>query len=307
MTIRTIPAAAGAFVALLLLIAGCSNPTPSSESASAAPLPPSNSSPNTGPTSAPTAPVEAGKVAEHVHNLAIDGQSVLLGTHEGLFRQEPSQPVLRISEQPFDVMGLARSGQAWLASGHPGAGMDGPADLGLLESTDGGATWQPRSLYGEVDFHRLTVSGRTVMGLSAHDGALLRSSDNGFTWTEFGRPPLFDLALNPQDPQVVVGTTTDGPMVSQDGGRTFEPISGAPLLALLAWTDTALYAVDPGGQVLISNDNGATWTPRGRVTGEPVALAAGGDGLAVLAEGTVFFSTDGGTTFYPRITGLAGH
>ncbi|MDP1876362.1 MAG: hypothetical protein Q8M17_02220 [Actinomycetota bacterium] len=49
-----------------------------------------------------------------------------------------------MSQDAFDVMGLVRAGERWLASGHPGEGMDAPGDLGLIESTDGGRTFEPR-------------------------------------------------------------------------------------------------------------------------------------------------------------------
>ena len=35
------------------------------------------------------------------------------------------------------LMGFAPAADRWLASGHPGPGMDAPADLGLLASADG--------------------------------------------------------------------------------------------------------------------------------------------------------------------------
>ena len=251
--------------------------------------------------------MDAAGVAGHVHNLVIDGESIYLGTHEGLFRHSPGQPVDRISVEAFDVMGLAKAADAWLASGHPETGTEGPSDLGLLASTDGGVTWTPRSLFGEVDFHRLAVSSGTVMGVSSHDGKLLRSSDEGFTWTSLGAPPLWDLALDPRDPSFVVGTTPDDPLLSSDGGTSFAPIPDAPPVALVSWVGSGLYAVDPAGKLWVSRDSGATWTLRGTVPGIPMALAVNGVNVAVLAEGTVFFSTDSGGTFAPRITGLAVH
>jgi photosystem II stability/assembly factor-like uncharacterized protein len=264
-----------------------------------------------GPDSASTAAepaeaVDAAGIAEHIHNLAVVDGVLYLGTHEGLFRQLPGQTLEQVSSERFDVMGLTRGGAEWLASGHPGAGMDAPPNLGLMSSPDG-VNWEPRSLYGQVDFHRLAASGQTIVGLSAHDGAFLRSDDAGKTWQDLGTPPLFDLAVSPTDATTVVGTTGDGPVASTDGGSTFTPIDGAPLLAFLAWSDNALYAVDPTGQVHTSTDGGRTWTARGSVPGQPAALAAEGDDVALLVDGAVQYSTDGGRTFTPRLTGLGGH
>ena len=114
------------------------------------------------------------------------------------------------------------------ASGHPGEGQDLPADLGLQQSTDDGVTWTSVSLEGQVDFHRLGVSGRVLLGLSASDGRLLRSTDAGTTWTDLGTPPLYDLAVNPTDAEMVVGTTEQGPVASDDGGKSFTPTGGTP-------------------------------------------------------------------------------
>ncbi len=261
---------------------------------------------SSGPSGSSADPVEAGGIAEHVHNLVMKGEDLFLGTHEGLFKQSPGQQLEQISEQPFDVMGLTRSGELRLASGHPGEGMDAPGDLGLLTSSDGVA-WQPRALSGQVDFHRLAASGDVVLGLSAQDGTLLRSSDGGTTWSELGRPPLFDIAVSGSDPSVVVATTPDGPVASSDGGATFSSLEGAPLVALLAWDGNDLFGIDPAGTVLVSTDDGRSWIERGSVPGQPMAIAAQQGNVAVLVDGVVQFSSDGGRSFTPRITGLAGH
>ena len=269
--------------------------------------PAATESPGAPATSTGTGPVPAGSEWGHVHNLTLDGDRLLLGTHEGLWEQSSGQPARLLSDPPFDVMGFALSGQLMLASGHPGEGQDLPADLGLRQSTDGGTSWTGVSLEGQVDFHRLSAAGAVVLGLSAHDGRLLRSTDGGRTWTGLGSPALFDLALDPADADHVVGTTELGPAMSSDGGATFEPITGAPLLALLAWTRKALYGVTPDGGVHSSTDGGSTWQVTGSVPGQPAALAADAGRVVVLAGDTVMESTDGGATFSPRITGIAGH
>lgn len=282
-----------------LVVSGCS------ASPSGAPAPTTSSSERA--TSAGTGPVAAGPEWGHVHNLTLDGDQLLLGTHDGLWQQSPGTPAQLLSDPPFDVMAFALSGGRMLGSGHPGEGKDLPADLGLRESTDGGTTWTSVSLEGEVDFHRLRVAGATVVGLSAHDGRLLRSDDDGRTWTDLGIPPLYDFALDPTDSNHVVGTTERGPVVSTDGGASFDPIAAAPLLALLAWAPKALYGVAPDGVVHASTDGGLTWQVTGSVVGQPAALAAGAGRVIVLAGETIMESTDGGATFTPRITGISGH
>lgn len=236
---------------------------------------------------------------EHVHNLAVDGDRVLLGTHTGLWQQLPGELSTLVSSEPFDVMGLTRDGPRWLASGHPPAGGGGPADLGLLESVDSGRTWRAVSLSGEVDFHRLAASGSTIVGLSAHDSALMRSIDDGLTWTNLGAAPVFDIALDPVDGSTVLATTETGPVRSLDGGVTFTPLASAPLLMLLAWSNDEVVGIDPSGQLYRSVDSGQTWVPAGNVGSEPSALAASTDTVAVLTGDTLLISTDGAETFAP--------
>jgi photosystem II stability/assembly factor-like uncharacterized protein len=152
-------------------------------------------------------------------------------------------------------------------------------------------------LSGEVDFHRLAASGMTIVGLSAHDGALLRSTDDGLTWSNLGSKPLFDIAIDPTDGETTLATAETGLQRSIDGGVTFTTIDGAPLLALLAWSDAGIFGVDPAGQLYRSTDTGESWTPAANVGGEPTALAASPSTVTVLTGTTLLVSSDGGDTF----------
>jgi photosystem II stability/assembly factor-like uncharacterized protein len=293
-----------ATVLLAATVAGCgvgSATTPADEPTPAAsPAATVTAAPVPSATPTPAAPVTVAAQWGHVHNLLLDGDRLLLGTHEGLWEQRPGQPPVLLSDDPFDVMGLASDGTVLLASGHPAPGQQAPADLGLLRSADG-RQWQQVSLTGEVDFHRLGASDGVVVGLSAHDGALLRSEDSGATWTNLGTPPLYDVAVDPSDPDRLLGTTTEGVVGSTDGGATLTREQGAPLLALLAWTGTKVYGVAPDGVVHASNDGGATWQRRGATGGPPEAVAADGSRVVVLVSGSVLESDDGGRSFSPRL------
>ena len=216
------------------------------------------------PTPTATAAAVAKEAPEHIHNLALVEGVVYLGTHNGLWMEQPDQSIVRVSEVPFDVMGLARAGDRWLASGHPGVGLDPHANLGLQESTDDGRTWQAVSLAGEIDFHRLVASGDVVIGLSSSDGVLMKSTDGGRSWKSSARSPIYDLALDPQDSSLIVGTTEEGPIRSEDGGTSFTPISGAPLIALLAWTDASSTASLPKAKFMVRRMMGSPGSRAGR-------------------------------------------
>ena len=251
--------------------------------------------------------VDGGTLPAHVHNLAYNGDTLLFGTHEGLWEQAPGQAPKAVSAEAFDVMGFTPNGDRWLASGHPAAGSTAPGALGLLESIDEGVTWSPVALSGEVDFHRLVAAGDRLFGINSADNALLRSDDGGRSWTSAGAVPLFDLAVAPDNPDTLMGTTADGPVISTDAGTTFEAAPAPALIAFLAWTPRALVGVAADGQVLESTDRGANWQAKGQVAGPPAAVAADGSRVAVLSGGVVYESSDNGATFTQRVTGITGH
>ena len=242
-----------------------------------------------------------------VHNLLITDDGILFGTHHGVWLQRKSQDPVPVGDSRFDVMGLAKHAGGLVASGHPDSTEEQVGNIGLRGSTDQGRTWKNISLTGQVDFHRLVSSGQMILGLSATDGALLVSNDSGKNWEALPNPNLYDLALDPSNPSNVVGTTETGPILSKDGGRTFAPIAGAPLLALLSWDTARLVGVTPDGLIYESLDQGATWSQIASVTGQMRAIAARGEEIAVLAGTDLYYSSDAGRNFTIRITGISGH
>lgn len=243
----------------------------------------------------------------HVHNLMLDGDVVYIGTHSGFWRQETGQEPVLLSQPAFDVMGLAGSNDRWLASGHPGSEMEGPSDLGLIESVDEGVTWQPVSLLGEIDFHRLAAVDEFILGLAAHSGSLLRSTDGGRSWSDLGTPGIFDLAINPANPDVVFATSEDGTLRSENGGETFTPVTTPELLAFLAWGGQGLYAASTQGQILFSSDSGVSWSTRGSLGAAPGELSVDAGNVVALVDDSIWGSVDGGLTFVKRVAGSGQH
>jgi hypothetical protein len=127
-------------MAALAALAACGSTSGTAEepaASSAAPAADPSAEPSEAPSTAPEAtaaqPVSGADMACHIHNLAYDGCQILIGTHEGLWGQTPGATPTQVSEDAFDVMGFTSITDRWLASGHPGEGMDAPADLGLLQ------------------------------------------------------------------------------------------------------------------------------------------------------------------------------
>ena len=133
-----------------------------------------------------------------------------------------------------------------------------------LASTDGGVTWEARTVSDE-DRHyyaAVTVAGALVMVGEA--GAIFRSEDKGRSWQ---------------------------PVPSPYAGSLF---------GLLGGGDNSLLAFGLKGTVLRSTDAGKSWARQANVT---TASLMGGkrlaDGTILLVgdSGTILTSTDGGTSF----------
>ena len=261
-------------------VTACSSQSPQSES--------SSSSGNDG-----------GTAITHVHAITRDTATgvILLATHQGLFLLENKE--LTQIGPTVDLMSFTSTGDGcYLASGHPGPGVELPEPLGLVESTDGGQTWSVLSRAGESDFHALTAGPDRIL---AFDGQL-RTSTDGRTWKTLTIPSdPTALAIAPSG-RATLATTEDGLLRSTDDGATWTSVDTPQLMSLVAWADDhTVVGAGPGGRLLISDDSGLTWTATGEAFGEVTALGAsmtGGGAVETLlvAGSTVLRITDGGNT-----------
>lgn len=256
----------------------------------------------------PASPVPAA-AASHVHGISVDPVStkILLATHDGLFDATTKTPV-KVSDSTIDLMGFTATGEpnVFYASGHPGPGSSLPNPVGLIRSTDAGKTWQPVSRGGESDFHALTVSGGALVSF---DGQL-RTSTDGTLWTDSEATFVPAALAGSPASTVVLATTEAGLQRSTDGGKTWNPIPGGPVVQFADFATSAekppteAVGVAPDGRVYISTDAGLTWAATGTISGQVEAVTAmeGSAGKpwiwAATTEG-VQVSTDGGATFHP--------
>jgi hypothetical protein len=236
----------------------------------------------------------------HIHGLALDPETeaLLVATHYGLFDfggHEPEQV-----SPTKDFMGFAVAGPGhYYASGHPGQGSDLPDPMGLIESTDGGETWQEVSRQGESDFHAMAASSEGIIGF---DGTL-RFTPDGEEWTEVDTDRhVAHLSASPDGP-LVLATTENGVQRSTDGGLTWELPEEGPVLLVTTFVEpeTAV-GVSPEGTVHVSRDGGSTWEETGGTTDQPVAITGRsglGDDLQiwVATQDRIKTSEDGGETF----------
>lgn len=253
-----------------------------------------------------TPPATESARLEHIHGLGVEPRSgkLYVATHYGLFEAPKGSTALQqIGESTQDIMGFSVvSADRFIGSGHPDPSQDLPPNLGLIESRDGGRTWENVSLHGEADFHVLRSAGQRVYGFDGTQGRLMVSSDGGRGWQE-RMPPgaLFDLAIDPSDRDRIIVSTERGVFVSPNAGEGWRPLN-AELAGLLAWpANDRLFLVDGNGQVLRSGDSGKSFESAGQLGGQPVAFLAHEDVLyGALADGTVKQSSDGGSSWTVR-------
>jgi photosystem II stability/assembly factor-like uncharacterized protein len=247
----------------------------------------------------------------HVHGIGVDpaDDSLFIATHTGLWRVAPEETeALRVGDRKQDTMGFAIVGpNHFLGSGHPDLRDALPPHLGLIESTDAGASWETVSLLGQADFHVLRRAGEHVYGYDASNDRLLVSNDRGRSWREFAKPgPVLDLAVSPAAPMHIVlaaGGARPGLFESRNGGRSWTRV--ADTLGYLGWpARKTLLLAGPDGVLRVSTDAGRSFVQRGEIGGEPAALLANGtdEVYVALHDGTIRRSSDGGTNWSVRTT-----
>ena len=221
----------------------------------------------------------------------------------GLTNDEPPSPWARLDTADVHALAFAPNDAQRLYFGHHD---------GLLESSDGGRSWEPATLLG-ADAMNVRPAGDQRIQIVGHE-VYLESTDGGVTWASVpndlpGRD-LHAFAVDPADSDhawtFVVGF---GLFETTDAGRRWElrePGNWGYLTAFRHGSEAGLIALGPQSMVR-SLDAGASWEALPYL-GAPLAggFAASGDG-SVLYAGTatgLVRSTDQGQTWSE--TGFGG-
>jgi hypothetical protein len=197
------------------------------------------------------------------------------------------------------------------------------ADAALMRSLDGGATWTPLgSPAGDVNtVQPHPIDSKIVFAAGAT--AIYKSTDGGGTWrTVTSWAPAFfpnavSIAIDPASPNHVAALIPGGVASSSDGGETWSgPAALSPNVPFCG--PGARLMADPLGSgaliavctaASISHDHGKTFSalPAPAFAAGPIAVVfdswhAGWIYFAVSSgvQGTLYRSTDGGTTWQVR-------
>jgi photosystem II stability/assembly factor-like uncharacterized protein len=171
----------------------------------------------------------------------------------------------------------------------------------LLASTDGGATWVPRSqgITGDPAFELLyfdpTSRGRVFA--TGNGWPTFLSHDSGVTWTRV-EPPLTSLTAAP-GALFASPYGKDGVLRSTNGGLTWAHTGSLPdRIAQVVFGDGRILAAGTRG-VWVSTDNGAHWRPSSHgLSARTVRdLTASGPALYISVAEGVLASTDQGTSW----------
>jgi photosystem II stability/assembly factor-like uncharacterized protein len=232
----------------------------------------------------------------HIHSVRAVGDQILLGTHEGLYQYLDEKTVKRISPERFDVMGLAVSSKGFYASGHPGPGSKLPEPVGLLLTTDRGATWKKISLTGEVDFHTLETVGDELYGADSGSGDLMCLSDGGKSWVKRGKNSFMDIAPNPTRKASVLAVKDGKLYRSTDAFKSTKLVKTSFVVESIDWIKGSLIA--SSGKVLYrSTDSGTTWKKVSTLSSQIGTITQSSQLIAVVMGSAIYSSSDGGKSF----------
>lgn len=190
------------------------------------------------------------------------GQTVLAGTTEGVFLSEDGGSTWReVCSEIGAVLSLASTGQLVVA---------GSYDSGVWQSEDGGRSWRSVSQgLAARGLARLHTGENGFFAMGPNEG-LWRSHDLGRTWHKVdsltAHLPLSTFAqVQAEQGEVLLASSVmSGLLRSTDGGATWQAVQeGCDILAIVAApggpADQRVWAATAEGQVLFSNDLGASW------------------------------------------------
>lgn len=191
---------------------------------------------------------------EHIHGLGYinGGPEFVLSTHHGLYEYSAAGWQEANSEK-HDYMGFQAVREGFFTSGHPEEGSDYENPLGLVKSTDRGASFDKLGFYGEIDFHYLAAGYDSnaiyvinEMPTEKMAGGLHYTVDEGTTWQEaamnhFSSEFISNLAAHPSKEDFITIGSKDGLFISRDYGENFELLNEDKMVLAVTLTENSAY------------------------------------------------------------------
>jgi len=193
---------------------------------------------------------------EHLHGMGYinGGPEFVISTHDGLYEYGKGGWKEANSEK-HDYMGFQAIREGFFSSGHPEPGSKYKNPLGLVKSTDRGASFDQLAFYGEIDFHYLAAGydSNAIYVLNETPTkematGLHYSADEGSTWkessmNEFSSEFISNLAAHPTRKEMITIGSKDGLFISKDYGENFSLFNKAKMVTYVTLTEAGgLYA-----------------------------------------------------------------
>lgn len=150
---------------------------------------------------------------------------------------------------------------------------------GLMRSTDAGQTWHVFGLANVGAFSRVFIHPKNtklmMCGAMGSDAGVWKSTDKGLTWTRMRRGQVYDMSMNPEDPDSWVAAVPDsGIIMTTDGGLTWTQkmnglvgTVGRISVQFAPSKPTTLYCLAELNRLAVvakSTNSGASWTAQYR-------------------------------------------
>lgn len=233
-------------------------------------------------------------------------------------------PNSSLGHRPIDTpgaWGVGGTGPVAFAAGH-GVVLYRNAVGAMFRSTDGGSVFapvaEPIAPTPVCEFAFAASPSRRIYALECETNRILRSSDDGATWqvqATLVEGRLGSLAVDASDPNRLYVVTSNGTLLSEDGGATYRPLNrstGAPGTALSLFFDATnadrqwvSRASSLPAWLQRSIDGGATWSGvdfEHRLIGASRSRANTLFGtLSTSTDRGLLLSTDGGETWTEKV------
>jgi photosystem II stability/assembly factor-like uncharacterized protein len=232
----------------------------------------------------------------HIHHLKVVGDKILVATHEGLYQLVAKNKMTLIGKEKIDVMGLASLGNTLYASGHPAMDSKMPNPIGLIKSSDGGASWAAVSLVGKVDFHSLEGAKTELYGVDSQSGKLMYSQDSGKEWKSLGTNSFEDIAVSPNNAGVAIAIKGKGLILTKNAFGKSSKVRTSFAPTQIEWSKSGLFALS-ASTLFKSTNEGKSWSKLSTFKGSAELLSASDEMIIVTVGREIYASQGSGILF----------